>query len=424
MSDYIKISIENSFSSHPKAIYWSKKNNEDPSQVSRWSKKKYLFDCPDCKHEFEKALCKISMTSSCPYCSKHKLCDDILCIMCYQNSFASQFKSIFWSKKNDLSPRQVFKSSGKKYWFDCCDCLHSFESALNHIIRGKFCPYCANQKLCTEANCYTCFEKSFASCPMSFCWSNKNLLVPREVFKHSHTKYKLDCCVCFHTFESKLHNFNNTYSCSYCDGYEFCEEEDCDTCFNKSFASHPMSQYWSKENNISPRMVSKSTHKKYKFDCPACNNIYIAGLNNISKGHWCPCTKNKTETKLYEFLTENYAEKIIHQAKFEWCRNELYLPFDFFIKRFKLIIELDGKQHFVQVGKWDSPKKIQERDVHKMKLANQHGYSVIRILQSDVWKNKHHWQLNLMDAIQKYPTPINIYIGKIYASYPCYQPSY
>ena len=42
----------------------------------------------------------------------------------------------------------------------------------------------------------------------------------------------------------------------------------------------------------------------------------------------------------------------------------------------KIIIELDGKQHFEQIGNWQSPEKTRENDIYKMKCANDNGFSM------------------------------------------------
>ena len=47
----------------------------------------------------------------------------------------------------------------------------------------------------------------------------------------------------------------------------------------------------------------------------------------------------------------------------------------------KIIIELDGAQHFIQVSNWKSPKETIENDIEKMRLAVYNGYYVIRIEQ-------------------------------------------
>jgi hypothetical protein len=77
------------------------------------------------------------------------------------------------------------------------------------------------------------------------------------------------------------------------------------------------------------------------------------------------------------------------------------LPYDFAIEENKIIIELDGLQHFVQVSNWNSPENIQQRDKYKMKQANDNGYSVIRILQEDVYYDKYNWLDELKENIKK-----------------------
>ena len=37
--------------------------------------------------------------------------------------------------------------------------------------------------------------------------------------------------------------------------------------FEKSFASHEKSKYWSDKNELKPYQVSKNSHKKYLFNC-------------------------------------------------------------------------------------------------------------------------------------------------------------
>ena len=79
-----------------------------------------------------------------------------------EDSFANHPKSQFWSNKNTKTPREISKGSGEKYWFNCdnIECGHEFQQAPNAINRGRWCPYCKNQKMCNS--CDICFNKSFA----------------------------------------------------------------------------------------------------------------------------------------------------------------------------------------------------------------------------------------------------------------------
>jgi very-short-patch-repair endonuclease len=76
---------------------------------------------------------------------------------------------------------------------------------------------------------------------------------------------------------------------------------------------------------------------------------------------------------------------------------------------------LDGKQHFEQIGKWLSPEETRKTDLYKMKCANENEFSIIRILQKDVYKNKYDWLNELTNNIEKITnekTVQNIYMYK------------
>ena len=77
------------------------------------------------------------------------------------------------------------------------------------------------------------------------------------------------------------------------------------------------------------------------------------------------------------------------------------MPFDFAIEALKIIIELDGEQHFTQVSNWTSPETQIEKDKFKTDCANQNGFSVIRLLQEDVSKDKFDWLNEIKLSVSK-----------------------
>jgi hypothetical protein len=87
----------------------------------------YLFNCI-CVHEISIALNNINTGNWCSYCSNPPklLCDKKECKLCYEKSFASHSKSKYWSDKNEITSRMIFKNSGNKYIFNCDKCNHRF----------------------------------------------------------------------------------------------------------------------------------------------------------------------------------------------------------------------------------------------------------------------------------------------------------
>lgn len=142
-------------------------------------------------------------------------------------------------------------------------------------------------------------------------------------------------------------------------------------------------------NNKNPIIIICKKHGEFT------QQPYVHLLN-----HGCPSCVNKTEFKFYGKLKELYP-KIKRQYKVEWCKNKLYLPFDFAIEEYKIIIEMDGEQHFKQISNWTSPEIQIEKDKYKMKCANDNGFSVIRLPQIDISKDKYDWSDEIQCGISK-----------------------
>jgi very-short-patch-repair endonuclease len=406
--------FEKSFASHEKAQYWSDKNEFKPRNIFKNAYKKYIFNCDKCNHEILISPANITSGNWCAYCANQTLCENINCSTCFNKSFASHEKAQYWSNdKNEFKPIQVFKYTNLKYIFNCNICNHSFENSLNNICsKNQWCPYCAKpcHKLCENNDCNFCFNNSFASHEKSKEFSKKNNLNPRFIFKGSSTKYIFTCNKCHHEYNTII---GNESWCSFCSNKKLCETNNCILCFNKSFASHHKSKYWSDKNELKPIQIFKGTHTKFIFNCNKCNKEFNTSINKITGvNRWCPYCVNKTEQKLYDKLINLYPT-LQQQFKVDWCKNINYLPFDFVIPDNKIIIELDGRQHFEQVSNWDDPQKTQENDKYKMKCANDNNYSVIRILQEDVFYDSYDWLSELDNNIKKlikYDKIQNIYM--------------
>ena len=88
----------------------------------------------------------------------------------------------------------------------------------------------------------------------------------------------------------------------------------------------------------------------------------------------------------------------------EKVKNIRELPFDICILPHQIIIEVDGRQHFQNVSQFKSNAVEQcERDCKKMKIIFKEGYSVIRIVQEDIWlaKTQEEMKTKLKKAIQE-----------------------
>jgi very-short-patch-repair endonuclease len=109
---------------------------------------------------------------------------------------------------------------------------------------------------------------------------------------------------------------------------------------------------------------------------------------------------NKTEGKFYNIMINIYPD-IINQFKVDWCKNKRILPYDFCIPKDKIIIELDGPQHFRQISNWSSPEQQLKNYKFKEECANNNDYSIIRVLQEYIMNDTYDWLKELCETIEE-----------------------
>ena len=135
---------------------------------------------------------------------------------------------------------------------------------------------------------------------------------------------------------------------------------------------------------------------KVPLECTICdapvNSTIMNFLHHKSKG--CCCSW-KTETKLYRWLIDNFPSyTIVTQAAFASCEAVNRLRFDFGIDEFKIVIELDGIQHFEETKHYTASRPLarrQELDLVKECWAKRNGYTLIRLPQWNVWEDTNNW---------------------------------
>jgi very-short-patch-repair endonuclease len=409
--------INKSFAKHAKAHLWNYElnNSVKPENVYLNSNDKYWFKCDKCFHDFDTSPNHTQI--GCPYCAHQKLCNDHKCKICFDKSLASQEMAKWFSPKNidasgkRIEPRDLFKSSGKTYlFFHDCGIDHEFRASLDNVFNGRFCPYCAipGHQLC-ENDCQNCFTRSFAST------INSKFLDPafnaRNLFKFSNKEYYF-FCPCGHSFPASLNSVSQGTWCPYCcePSQKLCEKSDCEQCYNKSFASSKNLYMWVDVED--PRKVFKrSDSQMYNFKCKF-GHLFQSYARNVDSNEICIACKNKTQKKLSDWLKGKIPSDcdVVDNKTFDWCIKIRPLPFDICIDKLKLIIELDGDQHFEQIANWTSPELTRENDVYKMQRALVNGYSVIRILQTDVWFDQNNWQDSLIPVLRNYDNPTVIYL--------------
>jgi len=338
--------------------------------------------------------------------------------VCPHNNLEVKFPQLSseWDPTNEKKMNEYLPGSHVKTRWICsknpCGC-HIWESAVYHrtglVPRG--CPYCNNTRLCDHNNLEYMYPE------LKNEWHPDNSKKMIEYSPGSKVIARWICssdknCGC-HSWVTPIHYRTgpDKSGCPYCNSNRACIH-------NNLEINYPeLKEEWHNENKNMNEYTTYS-HSLVKWNCKNnSQHVWTAkiGSRTGNKKSSCPyCANNKTETKLFEYLTLNYDQKIEMQKKFDWCKNKRFLPFDICIEDLKLLIELDGPQHFEQISNWMNPILTTHNDKYKMKCANENGYSVIRLLQTDVWTDNNDWKNNLKKSIKKYDTPTNIFFGDCY----------
>tara|TARA_B100001094_G_scaffold325657_1_gene380380 strand:- start:1326 stop:1877 length:552 start_codon:yes stop_codon:yes gene_type:complete len=143
------------------------------------------------------------------------------------------------------------------------------------------------------------------------------------------------------------------------------------------------------------------SNKKATFRCHECTGEFESVIANVARGSWCPSCTNKTEKKVFEWL-KSLDVGVVKEWSPSWCRGKRPYRYDFMAASTprKLIVELDGRQHFECVKRFrNDVAKQRSRDMFKMKQAIKNGFNVVRLYQPDVLGDTFDWKEMLLMSL-------------------------
>ena len=265
-----------------------------------------------------------------------------------------------------LTTKEEYVKASEKNKIRCPN-GHEYEQILNDLFQGHGCKKCAykrngeKQKLNYEYVKNKIDELGF-------------ILLSNEYYNID-SKIKVKCKKCGHIFYPTFHNLQKGSGCP--------------NCFNKIRGKSSLISYEERlkyvqsfgYDIITPKNEYKNADTKVILKCDK-GHLYECKLHDFYNGNRCPkCNQSKGEVKIKKYLKDNnifYKE----QYKFEDCKAQRKLPFDFYLPDYNLIIEYDGKQHFEIssfFGDIDSFIGIKVRDTIKNIYCKKNNINLIRI---------------------------------------------
>ena len=124
--------------------------------------------------------------------------------------------------------------------------------------------------------------------------------------------------------------------------------------------------------------------KNLYITCPFCKQFFLTDFQGYIQHGGKACDECNDRLSVGEQRIKDYLEKnnveYCFQYTFEDCRDTNKLPFDFYLPSINLIIEFDGRQHFVETDFFSySYEKTVYHDNIKNEYCKNHGIEMLRI---------------------------------------------
>lgn len=286
------------------ATEWDNGKNEPlkPTEVSSYSNKKVWWICHK-GHEYEATVNhRVSERTGCPYCSNSKVLEGY-------NDLASQFPKIAlewdYEKNGNLKPTEVIAGSGKKMWWICSNCGHSWKAQLYERTKfGTGCPVCGRKKQVKAFKENLIKEKgSIAELPIAKEWNfaRNGDLKPSDFTAGSNKKVWWICSK-GHEWQATIVGRFKPMGCPYCSNRRVLSGyNDIGTLYPELLEEWD----WEKNGDLKPEDIVIGSTKKVWWKCKTCGYEWQTATKYRTRNHsGCPeCAKllrgkEKHETEL------------------------------------------------------------------------------------------------------------------------------
>lgn len=301
----------------------------------------------------------------------------------------------------------------------CNICNNEWAAKPQHLLRGHGCIECykkrhklSNSEFMNKINNdiivmneYDGYD-SIINCKCKKCGYEWNTLAQNLIYKHGCPKCGVNK-LSQDEFKQKLqHSQTNleligqylgmaklsTFRCLKC-GYEYqttpsnALRHGCRKCYNKSRAmsfDDFICQLKQSNEYISYIGGFENSTSRVKVECLKCGYVWTTRAYYLLGYTGCPnCKKSHGEDIIKKYLDNN-------QIKYEWQKkfDDLYgdynrkLSYDFYLPEYNLLIEYQGKQHYVPVKLFGGEEglKIRKRyDDKKRNYASTHSINLLEI---------------------------------------------
>ena len=348
---------------------WSNRNTIDPETISAASHKKAWWKDP-LGHEWETEIrYRTLRKTGCPYCKGHKLLKGF-------NDLESAYPSVAkeWSSRNfDILPDMVTAFSNQKVVWKCAKCGGEWQARIADRTSGSGCPYCAGQVILTGFNDLATLYPGIAK-----EWSEKNVGNADSISPKSTENVWWKCSECGNEWRGVISSRVKGSMCP------VCAERAVKEGFNDLLTTDPeIVHEWNfSKNQISPRTVSRTSHKLVWWNCRYGHTYSMGIYNRVIEKNDCKYCMIDFWKLLPKLAVIYYARVAGVSVKID-SDKEIGLPFDAYIPSFRTAIDFPNgnRADATQTESWKM-LMCQKRDISYMIIHMGQNKDPIKVIKS------------------------------------------
>lgn len=271
-------------------------------------------------------------------------------------------KSIFGDKYDyTYSDFTDIRKNTKIY---CNECKEFFEKSYGkHINARQGCPICFNKNKVHDKESFINIAKKIHGDIYDYS---------RVIYINSTTDVEIGCKKCGRWFKMNPNHHIRGQGCKICNKEEANKKRQNTT---EKFIVEAKKIYGDTNDYSESQCNGNCYQKNIKIKCNSCERIYYKSYRqHIYNREGCPfCTSlSKLEGEIYLFLESHNVEFEIHK-RIDWlCIGKNKLTIDFYLPKYNIGIECQGRQHFEIVelfGGEEEFRKVLFRDNIKRELC-------------------------------------------------------
>jgi len=260
------------------AIEWHPTGNGDltPNAITAQANRMIWFQCRD-GHEWRSKLSnRTALGQGCPVCAGQKVLPGLNDMATTSPTLAAQWHP---TKNHPLTPRDVFRSTAKRFWW--VDALgHEWEASANERSNGSNCPYCSGQRLMVGFN-----DLATRMPVIAIEWHpTRNAERTPQMITAMNGTRAWWLCTAGHEWEAIIASRSRGSGCPACSGQIVVPDVNDLARRMPSVAAewHP-----TKNGGLTPRTICVYSNRKMWFQCQQ-GHEWESTVNNRSHGQGCP----------------------------------------------------------------------------------------------------------------------------------------